>query len=284
MMTTYTKPPRIRASDVKPEWHVIDADGKTLGRIASEVAVLLQGKHKATFVPNLNTGDYVIVLNAEKVRVTGKKLEQKRYYRHSGYIGGLREETLGDIMEKAPTRALTQAIKGMLPKSSLGRHMLSRLKVYAGDSHPHEAQLNAGAKAARAAEAREKAAKAPKKRTTRQKTTKKAAAEAAPKAEEQVAEAQAEAPAEAAVAEEEVKAPAAEAPVEDETAVAVEVEEPAEEEKPKAKPKRRATAAKPKAAKPKAKASPKKPTTKAKAKATPAEEPAEEESTEEESS
>ena len=255
-MNTYVKPPRIRASDLKPEWHVIDAEGKTLGRIASEVAVLLQGKHKAAFVPNLNTGDYVIVLNAEKVRVTGKKLEQKRYYRHSGYIGGLREETLGEVMEKAPTRALTRAIKGMLPKNRMGRRMLSRLKVYVGESHPHEAQLNAGAKAARAAEAREKAAKS-KKPTTTRRATKKAAEEATATAEDQTAEAS---PEEAVVAE-------ADAPVD------VETESVEEEEKPKAKPKSRTRAAKPKAS-----TRTRKPKAKADESETPAEESPEEES------
>ena len=139
----------MRASDLKPAWHVIDAAGKTLGRVASEIAVLLQGKHKPTYVSYLNTGDFVIVTNAEKIRVTGKKLEQKIYYRHSGYHGGLKERRLSDVLEKTPTRVITHAVKGMLPKNTLGKHMLSRLKVYAGDSHPHEAQINAQRKAAR---------------------------------------------------------------------------------------------------------------------------------------
>ena len=148
-MQTYTKSHRMRASDLKPAWHVIDAAGKTLGRVASEIAVLLQGKHKPTYVSYLNTGDFVIVTNAEKIRVTGKKLEQKIYYRHSGYHGGLKERRLSDVLEKTPTRVITHAVKGMLPKNTLGKHMLSRLKVYAGDSHPHEAQINAQRKAAR---------------------------------------------------------------------------------------------------------------------------------------
>ena len=142
-MATYTRPHRTRASDLEPEWHVLDAEGKTLGRLSTEVAVLLQGKHRPTYVPFLNTGDFVVVVNAEKIRVTGNKLAQKIYYRHSGYHGGLKEETLGDLLERAPTRALKRAVKGMLPKNTVGRRMLSRLKLYTGDSHPHAAQINA---------------------------------------------------------------------------------------------------------------------------------------------
>ena len=148
-MTTFTKPLRIRAGDLKPEWHVVDADGKTLGRLSSEIAVLLQGKHKPMYVPNLNTGDFVVVVNAEKVHVTGKKLDQKRYYRHSGYHGGLTERTLSEVLKKTPTHAIKHAVKGMLPKNKVGRRMLSRLKLYAGASHPHEAQIRAGARAAK---------------------------------------------------------------------------------------------------------------------------------------
>ena len=142
-MATQTKPHRTRASELEPAWHVLDAEGKTLGRLSSEVAVLLQGKHKPTYVPYLNTGDFVIVINAEKIRVTGSKLDQKVYYRHSGYHGGLKEETLSHLLDRAPTRALKHAVKGMLPKNIMGRRMLSRLKLYAGDSHPHAAQVNA---------------------------------------------------------------------------------------------------------------------------------------------
>ena len=134
---------RAPASKMEPAWHVIDADGKTLGRLSSEIAVLLQGKHKPTFVPYLNTGDFVIVVNAEKIHVTGNKLRQKMYYRHSGYHGGLREQTLSDVLERTPTRVIRLSVKGMLPKSKLGRRMLSRLKLYTGGSHPHEAQVNA---------------------------------------------------------------------------------------------------------------------------------------------
>ena len=146
-MATSTKPYRTRASELKPDWHVIDAEGRTLGRLCTEIAVLLQGKHKPIYVPYLNTGDFVIVVNAEKIHVTGNKLEQKVYYRHSGYHGGLKEETLAKVLAKTPTRVIKRAVKGMLPKNSLGRHMLSRLKVYAGGEHPHEAQVNAGARA-----------------------------------------------------------------------------------------------------------------------------------------
>lgn len=145
-MVTLNKPPRVTVSDLDPAWHVVDADGKTLGRVSSEIAVLLQGKHKPTWTPNLLSGDYVVVVNAEKVHVTGNKLEQKRYYRHSGYHGGLTERKLSAMLEKTPERVIKQAVKGMLPKSKLGRRMFSRLKVYAGDSHPHEAQVTAGKK------------------------------------------------------------------------------------------------------------------------------------------
>ena len=150
MMTTNNAQYRVKASDLKPQWHLIDAEGQTLGRFASEIAVLLMGKHKPLYVPNLITGDFVIVINAEKIRVTGNKLQQKRYYRHSGYHGGLKERTLEALLATSPTRALERAVKGMLPKNKLGRHMLARLKLYAGTQHGHEAQLNAGARAARA--------------------------------------------------------------------------------------------------------------------------------------
>ena len=141
-MATYTRPHITRAADLDPTWHVIDAEGKTLGRLATEIATLLQGKHKPTYVSYMNTGDFVIVVNAEKVRVTGKKLEQKIYYRHSGYHGGLTERTLGQTLERTPTRAVQHAVKGMLPKNALGRKMLGRLKLYAGPDHPHDAQVN----------------------------------------------------------------------------------------------------------------------------------------------
>ena len=132
-----------RAGGAAPSWHVIDADGKTLGRMSSEIAVILQGKHKPAYVSYLNTGDYVIVVNVEKIRVTGNKLDQKTYYRHSGYHGGLKETSLRRMLTKTPTRVIRAAVKGMLPKNRLGRRMLSRLKLYSGAEHPHGAQVNA---------------------------------------------------------------------------------------------------------------------------------------------
>ena len=155
-MATQTKPYRPRASDLEAAWHVIDVGGKTLGRISSEIAVLLQGKHKPTYVPYLNTGDFVIVVNAEKVRVTGKKADQKVYYRHSGYHGGLKAQTFSELMDKSPTQAIRHAVKGMLPKNTLGRRMQSRLKVYAGEAHPHAAQVSAGRTTAESAPPEEK--------------------------------------------------------------------------------------------------------------------------------
>jgi len=133
---TYT----VRKGDIKREWYVVDAQGKTLGRLASEIAKILRGKHKPIYVPHLDCGDYVIVVNAEKVRVTGKKLDQKFYYRHSGYPGGLKSINLRDQLQKHPTRVLKAAVRGMLPKNRLGRAMIKKLKLYAGSSHPHQAQ------------------------------------------------------------------------------------------------------------------------------------------------
>jgi large subunit ribosomal protein L13 len=118
----------------------VDAEGKTLGRLASEIAQVLRGKHKPIFTPHLDCGDYVIVVNAEKVHVTGRKLDQKMYYRHSGYPGGLKSINLRNQLQKHPERVLESAVRGMLPKNRLGRKMFKKLKVYAGDSHPHQAQ------------------------------------------------------------------------------------------------------------------------------------------------
>ena len=140
-MATGYKPYQTKASELRPEWHVIDADGQTLGRLSTKIATLLMGKHKPIYVPNLNTGDYVIVVNAEKIKVTGNKLAQKMYYRHSGYHGGLTERTLQQMLDRTPTRVIRQSVKGMLPKNALARHMLARMKVYAGPDHPHEAQI-----------------------------------------------------------------------------------------------------------------------------------------------
>jgi large subunit ribosomal protein L13 len=127
-------------SDITRQWHVIDATDVVLGRLASHVATLLRGKHKPIFAPHVDTGDFVIVINADKVALTGQKLEQKRAYRHSGYPGGLRAVSYADLMAKHPERAVEKAVKGMLPKNSLGRKTLGKLKVYAGPTHPHQAQ------------------------------------------------------------------------------------------------------------------------------------------------
>ncbi|MBM7558837.1 50S ribosomal protein L13 [Marinitoga litoralis] len=126
--------------EVERKWYVVDATGMSLGRLASQVAKVLQGKHKPTYTPHVDTGDYVIVINAEKIVLTGKKLTQKKYYRHSGYPGGIKEQTAKEILEKYPERLIEKAVKGMLPKTTLGRHMFKKLKVYSGSNHPHEAQ------------------------------------------------------------------------------------------------------------------------------------------------
>ena len=127
-------------STVERKWYVVDAEGKTLGRLASEVANVLRGKNKPTYTPHIDTGDYVIVLNAEKIQLTGKKLDQKIYYHHSEYVGGMKEATLREMMQKKPEFVITHAVKGMLPKGSLGRQMLKKLHVYAGPEHNHAAQ------------------------------------------------------------------------------------------------------------------------------------------------
>lgn len=128
------------ASTIERKWYVVDAEGKTLGRLASEVAKVLRGKNKPIFTPHADTGDYVIVINAAKVVVTGKKLDQKKYYRHSEYIGGLKETSLRDQLRQKPERAIELAVKGMLPKGPLGRQMFKKLHVYAGATHEHAAQ------------------------------------------------------------------------------------------------------------------------------------------------
>jgi len=135
MKTHSTKP-----SEVERQWYVVDAEGQTLGRLASEIAKILKGKHKPLYAPNLDTGDFVIVINAEKVQVTGQKMDQKMYYHHSGYPGGLTGVTLREQMSKHPTRVIRSAVRGMLPHNRLGRAMLGKLKVYAGETHPHAAQ------------------------------------------------------------------------------------------------------------------------------------------------
>jgi large subunit ribosomal protein L13 len=126
--------------EVERKWYVVDAKGKTLGRLASEVAKILRGKHKPQFTPHVDTGDFVIVINASQVELTGKKLNDKFYYRHSGYPGGLKSISAGDLRATRPDRMIELAVRGMLPKNSLGRQQLKKLKVYAGSEHPHQAQ------------------------------------------------------------------------------------------------------------------------------------------------
>lgn len=130
-----------RPQDVQPRWHLINAEGQVLGRLATRIARILQGKDKAIYTPHIATGDFVVVINAAKVNVTGKKMRQKIYSFHSGYPGGLREFTLEQMLQRDPERVVKLAVQRMLPKSSLGRKMLSRLKVYAGPEHPHQAQI-----------------------------------------------------------------------------------------------------------------------------------------------
>lgn len=136
MKTTYM--PSTMSIDRK--WYVVDAEGQTLGRLAAKVANVLRGKTKPIYTPFLDTGDYVIVINADKVKVTGKKMEQKKYYRHSDYVGGMKEATLKEMLERHPERVIELAVKGMLPKGKLGRTMYKKLFVYAGNEHKHEAQ------------------------------------------------------------------------------------------------------------------------------------------------
>lgn len=130
----------VREQDVKRDWYVIDAQGQTLGRLATRTATILRGKHKPDFTPHVDCGDYVIIVNADKVHVTGQKMTQKRYYRHSGYLGGLKEVSLRDQLQTFPNRVLEAAVRGMLPKNRLGRRLFKKLKVYAGPDHPHQAQ------------------------------------------------------------------------------------------------------------------------------------------------
>jgi large subunit ribosomal protein L13 len=141
-MRTYST----KVSDIERKWWVIDASGKTLGRLATEAAVLLKGKHKPMYTPHLDVGDYVVVVNADKIEVTGKKLTQKIYYHHSNYPGGLKSISLEKMLETHPTRAIEHAVKGMLPHNRLGAAMFKKLKVYAGAEHPHKAQVKAAEK------------------------------------------------------------------------------------------------------------------------------------------
>ncbi|MEM9208196.1 MAG: 50S ribosomal protein L13 [Pseudomonadota bacterium] len=135
MKTFSAKPETVRR-----DWFVVDADGKTLGRLATEIARRLRGKHKPEYTPHVDTGDYIVVVNAEKIRVTGNKLKDKMYHRHTGYIGNLKSTSLEKLMDQAPERALQLAVKGMLPRNPLGRKMLGKLRIYAGPEHEHQAQ------------------------------------------------------------------------------------------------------------------------------------------------
>jgi len=135
-MKTFSAKP----AEVRHDWYLVDADGKILGRLAAEIARRLRGKHKPEYTPHVDTGDYIVVINAEKIRVTGRKLKDKMYYRHTGYIGNLKSESLESLLERAPERALERAVKGMMPRNPLGRKMLKKLKVVRGAEHPHEAQ------------------------------------------------------------------------------------------------------------------------------------------------
>jgi large subunit ribosomal protein L13 len=134
--TYFAKPGEVTAN-----WRVIDVDGQILGRVARDISIALQGKDKPTYTPHSLTGDFVVVVNAAKIKVTGRKLEQKMYYRHSGYVGNLKTIRLQNMLERNPDRVIQLAVKGMLPRNNLGRQMLTRLKIYAGDTHPHEAQV-----------------------------------------------------------------------------------------------------------------------------------------------
>ncbi len=136
MMTTLSAKP----AEVRREWFLIDAENKTLGRLATEIARRLRGKHKTSYTPHVDTGDYIIVINAEKVRVTGNKMKNKMYYRHTGYIGNLKSISLEKLLDKAPERVIETAVKGMMPRNKLGRTMYKKLKVYAGTEHQHQAQ------------------------------------------------------------------------------------------------------------------------------------------------
>lgn len=135
-MKTYT----VKPGDITRQWYLVDAQGQTLGRLASRIATILKGKHKPIYTPHADVGDYVIVINADKIHVTGRKMWQQMYHRYSGYPSGLRSVNLRDLLQKHPTRAIEFAVKGMLPKNRLGRRMLKKLKVYAGGDHPHQAQ------------------------------------------------------------------------------------------------------------------------------------------------
>ncbi len=148
-MKTYS----LKGGDIEKHWHVVDATDQTLGRLATQVAGLLRGKHKPTYSPHLDAGDFVVVVNAEKIRVTGNKMQDKKYYRHTGYMGGLKVTTLGTMLQRRPGRVIELAVRGMLPRNRLGRRVYGHMKVYAGPDHPHHAQVNASRKRQAAAAA-----------------------------------------------------------------------------------------------------------------------------------
>lgn len=135
-MKTYTAKPL----EVERKWYVVDADGQTLGRLAAQVASILRGKHKPTYTPHVDTGDHVIIINAEKIHLTGNKLQDKKYYRHSGYPGGIKSVTAGEVLKRHPERVIRAAVWGMIPHNKLGRQVFTKLKIYAGPEHPHQAQ------------------------------------------------------------------------------------------------------------------------------------------------
>tara|TARA_B100000809_G_C14989776_1_gene477569 strand:- start:370 stop:798 length:429 start_codon:yes stop_codon:yes gene_type:complete len=135
-MKTFSAKPQ----EVQPSWYLVNAEGQTLGRLASQIASRLRGKHKPEYTPHVDTGDYIVVVNAEKIRVTGRKLKDKIYYKHTGYIGNLKKESLEHLMQRAPEKALERAVKGMLPRNPLGRQMFKKLRVFSGTEHSHQAQ------------------------------------------------------------------------------------------------------------------------------------------------
>ncbi len=140
MKTTMARKEQVTSGEIEQKWYVVDAEGKTLGRLATRLATILRGKHKPIFTPHVDVGDFVVVINAEKVALTGRKLESKEYFRHSGYIGGIKSTSIERMLKTKPTEVVLHAVKGMMPKSRLGRAQFGKLKVYAGPDHPHEAQ------------------------------------------------------------------------------------------------------------------------------------------------
>lgn len=141
MKTTVARNEQVQSGEIERKWFVVDAESLVLGRLATRIALILRGKNKPIFTPHVDVGDFVVVVNAEKVKLTGRKLDQKTYYRHSGHIGGLKETTAGKMLQTKPEEVIRHAVRGMLPKSRMGKQQLRKLKVYAGSEHPHEAQL-----------------------------------------------------------------------------------------------------------------------------------------------